>query len=149
MPGYVDTGLNFVAVEDAAAGHLLAAEKGRVGERYLIGAENLTLKQMLDILARITGRPAPRWKIPHSVGAAGRLCGYVVLAFARPRAADSGGRREDGAAHDVCGLLARAARAGICAWTGGRGAGACGTMVRRERLREGAPCARLSPAQAA
>ena len=67
MPGYVETGLNFVAVEDAAAGHLLVAEKGRVGERYLIGAENLTLKQLLDLLARITGRPAPRLKIPHGV----------------------------------------------------------------------------------
>jgi dihydroflavonol-4-reductase len=70
MPGYVETGLNFVGVEDAAAGHLLAAEKGRLGERYLIGAENLTLKQLLDILARITGRPAPRLRIPHSVALA-------------------------------------------------------------------------------
>jgi dihydroflavonol-4-reductase len=70
MPGYVETGLNFIGVEDAAAGHLLAAEKGRLGERYLIGAENLTLKQLLDILARITGRPAPRLRIPHSVALA-------------------------------------------------------------------------------
>ena len=67
MPGYVDTGLNFVAVEDVAAGHLLVAEKGRIGERYLLGAENLTLKQVLDALAEITGAPAPRLKIPHSV----------------------------------------------------------------------------------
>jgi dihydroflavonol-4-reductase len=67
MPGYVETGLNFVAVEDVAAGHLLVAEKGRIGERYLLGAENLTLKQMLDTLAEITGIPAPRLKIPHSV----------------------------------------------------------------------------------
>lgn len=67
MPGYVETGLNFVAVEDAAAGHLLAAERGKIGERYLLGGENLTLKQMLDALARIAGRPAPRLKIPHAV----------------------------------------------------------------------------------
>jgi dihydroflavonol-4-reductase len=67
MPGYVETGLNFVAVEDAAEGHLLAAERGKVGERYLIGAENLTLKQVLDALARITGLPAPRFKIPHGL----------------------------------------------------------------------------------
>ncbi|HYL09677.1 MAG TPA: hopanoid-associated sugar epimerase [Candidatus Acidoferrales bacterium] len=80
MPGYVETGLNFVAVEDAAAGHLLAAERGRTGERYLLGGENLTLKQVLDSLARISGRPAPRLKIPHAValGAA-----YAETAFSR------------------------------------------------------------------
>lgn len=67
MPAYVDTGLNFVAVEDAAAGHLLAAERGHIGERYILGAENLTLKQMLDLLSRVSGRPAPRWRMPHVV----------------------------------------------------------------------------------
>jgi len=82
MPGYVETGLNFVGVEDAAAGHLLAAEKGRLGERYLIGAENLTLKQLLDILARITGRPAPRLRIPHSVALA---AAYVDTLISRMR----------------------------------------------------------------
>lgn len=83
MPGYVATGLNFVGVEDAAAGHLLAARLGKVGERYLLGGENLTLKQLLDLLARITGRPAPRLKIPHRAALAfafaenaySRLCG--------------------------------------------------------------------------
>jgi len=67
MPGYVETGLNFVGVEECAAGHLLVAEKGKVGERYLLGGENLTLKQLLDTLAKITGLPAPRMKIPHGV----------------------------------------------------------------------------------
>ncbi len=67
MPGYVETGLNFVAVEDVAAGHLLVAEKGNIGERYLLGAENLTLKQVLDKLAEISGLPAPRLKIPHAI----------------------------------------------------------------------------------
>ena len=67
MPGYVETGLNFVGVEECAAGHLLAAEKGKIGERYLLGAENLTLKQLLDTLEKITGLPAPSWKIPHGV----------------------------------------------------------------------------------
>jgi dihydroflavonol-4-reductase len=80
MPGYVDTGLNFVGVEDAAAGHLLAAEKGKPGERYLMGAENLTLKQVLDILARVTGLPAPRLKIPHSVALG---VAYAETAFSR------------------------------------------------------------------
>lgn len=67
MPAYVDTGLNFVAVEDAARGHLLAAEHGKIGERYLLGGENLSLKQMLDILAEITGLRAPARRIPHAI----------------------------------------------------------------------------------
>jgi dihydroflavonol-4-reductase len=67
MPGYVETGLNFVGVEECAAGHLLVAEKGKVGERYLLGGENLTLKQVLDTLSKITGLPAPRLKIPHGL----------------------------------------------------------------------------------
>jgi dihydroflavonol-4-reductase len=70
MPAYVDTGLNVVPVEDVAAGHLLAAEKGRIGERYILGARNMTLKQILDGLAQITGRPAPRVKMPHAVALA-------------------------------------------------------------------------------
>ena len=67
MPGYVETGLNFVGVEECAAGHLLVAEKGKIGERYLLGAENLTLKQVLDTLEKITGLPAPTWKISHGL----------------------------------------------------------------------------------
>jgi dihydroflavonol-4-reductase len=67
MPGYVDTGLNFVPVEDCAAGHLLAAERGRIGERYILGGRNLTLKEVLDMLAAMSGRRAPRWKFPHAV----------------------------------------------------------------------------------
>jgi len=67
MPGYVETGLNFVGVEECAAGHLLVSEKGKVGERYLLGGENLTLKQMLDVLAKITGLRAPSLKIPHGL----------------------------------------------------------------------------------
>jgi dihydroflavonol-4-reductase len=67
MPGYVDTGLNFVGVEECAAGHLLVAEKGKVGQRYLLGGENLTLKQMLDVLSKITGLPSPSLKISHGV----------------------------------------------------------------------------------
>ncbi len=67
MPGYVETGLNFVGVEECAAGHLLVSEKGKVGERYLLGAENLTLKQVLDMLANITGLPKVNLKIPHGL----------------------------------------------------------------------------------
>jgi len=74
MPGYVDTGLNVVAVEDVATGHLLAAEKGRVGERYILGGRNMTLKETLDALSRITGRPSPRVQLPHAVA---MVAGYT------------------------------------------------------------------------
>ena len=80
MPGYVETGLNFVGVEECAAGHILIAEKGMVGERYLLGSENLTLKAVLDILAQITGLPAPTMKIPHRVALG---VAYAETAFSR------------------------------------------------------------------
>jgi dihydroflavonol-4-reductase len=80
MPAYVDTGLNIVDVEDVAAGHLLAAERGRVGERYILGGENLTLKQVLDILAELSGWPPLRIRIPHTVALA---WAYVDVALAR------------------------------------------------------------------
>ncbi len=67
MPAYVDTGLNLVGVEDVATGHLLAAERGQVGRRYLLGSRNMTLKEILDVLAGITGRRAPRLRLPHAV----------------------------------------------------------------------------------
>jgi dihydroflavonol-4-reductase len=67
IPAYVDTGLNLIDVEDVARGHLLAAEKGRVGERYILGHENLTLQQILELLADLTERMAPRFKIPYAV----------------------------------------------------------------------------------
>ena len=80
MPAYVDTGLNVVAVEDVAAGHLLAAEKGRSGERYILGGRNMTLKEILDALAAITGRRAPRLKLPHVVALA---AGYADEWYSR------------------------------------------------------------------
>jgi dihydroflavonol-4-reductase len=67
MPAYVDTGLTVVDVEDVARGHLLAAERGRQGERYILGGENLTLKQVLDLLAQVAGLPRVRVRIPHMV----------------------------------------------------------------------------------
>jgi dihydroflavonol-4-reductase len=80
MPGYVETGLNFVGVEECAAGHLLVSERGKIGERYLLGGENLTLKELLDTLARITGLSAPTMKIPHGVALG---VAYVESAFSR------------------------------------------------------------------
>jgi len=67
FPAYVDTGLNLVDVEEVARMHLVALERGRPGERYILGGENLTLKQILDRLAAITGLPSPTMKVPHAV----------------------------------------------------------------------------------
>jgi dihydroflavonol-4-reductase len=64
MPFYLDTGLNFIDVRDVARGHLLALEKGRKGDRYILGHENLTLKQLLDQLAQLTGLKAPQSSVP-------------------------------------------------------------------------------------
>jgi len=80
MPSYVDTGLCVVHARDAALGHWLAALKGRIGERYILGGENLTLKQILDILSDLTGLPAPRFKTPYALAYA---FGVLDTAFAR------------------------------------------------------------------
>jgi len=64
MPVFVDTGLNIVHVDDVAAGHLLAHDKGLAGERYVLGGENMTLEQILVRIAAITGGRAPRIKLP-------------------------------------------------------------------------------------
>jgi len=80
MPAYVDTGLNIVDVEDVARGHLLAAERGRIGEKYILGGENFTLKEFLQRLAAISGMPAPKVRIPYAFA-----LGYAIgaEAFAR------------------------------------------------------------------
>ncbi|HKU20693.1 MAG TPA: hopanoid-associated sugar epimerase [Terriglobales bacterium] len=70
FPAYVDTGLNLVDVAEVARGQVAALEKGRRGERYILGGENLTLKQILDKLAAITGLPSPRVKLPYAVAMA-------------------------------------------------------------------------------
>jgi dihydroflavonol-4-reductase len=67
MPAYLDTGLNIVDVRDVALGHVLALEKGRPGERYILGSENLTLKQIFEILSSLSGVKAPSIEIPYFV----------------------------------------------------------------------------------
>lgn len=84
IPSYIDTGLNVVDVRDVAAGHLLAARKGRPGQRYILGGDNLTLKQILDTLSKATGLPAPRFKTPYSVA-------YIFGALDTARARCFGG----------------------------------------------------------
>jgi dihydroflavonol-4-reductase len=67
MPAYVETGLNLVDVRDVAEGHVLAAEKGRIGEKYILGNRDMTLKEILDALSRLTGIPSPALRLPHWV----------------------------------------------------------------------------------
>ncbi len=67
FPAYVDTGLNLVDVTECARGHVAALEKGRPGERYILGGENVTLKQVLDRLSAITGLPSPTVRLPYAV----------------------------------------------------------------------------------
>jgi len=65
MPAYLDTGLNIIDVEDCARGHLLAARQGRIGEKYILGSENLMLGAIFSLLEQITGLPAPKTRLPH------------------------------------------------------------------------------------
>jgi dihydroflavonol-4-reductase len=74
MPAFIDTGLNVVDVRDTAEGHLLAADRGRPGERYILGSENLTLAQILQKLAKITGRKAPTLRLPYAVAYCAGAC---------------------------------------------------------------------------
>jgi dihydroflavonol-4-reductase len=78
FPAYVDTGLNLVDATECARGHVAAFEKARPGERYILGGENLTLKQILDKLGEITGLPSPRVKVPYVVALAAGVVDEVV-----------------------------------------------------------------------
>jgi dihydroflavonol-4-reductase len=79
MPAFLDTGLNVVDVKDVAAGHIAACDRGKVGERYILGAENLTLQGIFGLLAKAVGRPAPKIRIPYAVAYA---AGVVSTAWA-------------------------------------------------------------------
>jgi len=85
FPAYVDTGLNLVDVAECARGHVAALEKGRSGERYILGGENLTLKQILDKLADITGLPSPKIKVPYVVALATGVVDQVITGHIRNR----------------------------------------------------------------
>lgn len=88
MPAFLDTGLNVVDVCDIAEGHLSACERGRVGERYILGAENLTLQQIFSALSEIAGRPAPKLRIPYTVAYAAGVVStaWAGIAGTEPRA---------------------------------------------------------------
>jgi dihydroflavonol-4-reductase len=85
FPAYVDTGLNLVDVTECARGHVSALEKGKSGERYILGGENLTLKQILDKLAVITGLPSPKIRVPYVVALATGVVDQVVTGYIRKR----------------------------------------------------------------
>jgi dihydroflavonol-4-reductase len=88
MPAFMDTGLNLVDVRDVAQGHLAACDRGKVGERYILGSENLTLQGIFCALEKITGRPAPKMRIPYGVAlAAGAVStGWAKVTGREPRA---------------------------------------------------------------
>jgi dihydroflavonol-4-reductase len=85
FPAYVDTGLNLVDVIDCADGHLLAMEKAAPGERYILGGENLTLKQILDKLAAITGLPSPSIRLPYAAAYATGVVDTLMTGKIRQR----------------------------------------------------------------
>jgi dihydroflavonol-4-reductase len=85
FPAYVDTGLNLVDVTECANGHVAALEKGRTGERYILGGENLTLKQILDKLAAITGLPSPTIRVPYAVALATGVVDQILTGYIRNR----------------------------------------------------------------
>jgi len=80
MPAYVDTGLNIVHVDDVARGHLLAFERGVAGERYILGGEDMSLREILAVIARLVGRAPPRVRLPYGVVLP---IAYVVEALSR------------------------------------------------------------------
>jgi dihydroflavonol-4-reductase len=86
MPAYVDTGLNIVHVDDVAAGHLLAYEHGRIGERYILGGTDLSLQRILSMIALASGRPAPRVRLPRALLLP---LAYVAEALARVTGRDT------------------------------------------------------------
>ena len=102
MPAYVDTGLNVVHVDDVAEGHLLAFERGVIGERYILGGENMTLRAILIAIAGIAGRRPPRFRLPHNL----HLCRSpsrrkAGAGLGRPRALVTVGQHPHGQEEDV------------------------------------------------
>jgi dihydroflavonol-4-reductase len=85
FPAYVETGLNLVDVRECASGHVTALEKGKSGERYILGGENVTLKQILDKLAKITGLPSPILKLPYIFAYAAGIADEIVTGRLRGR----------------------------------------------------------------
>lgn len=96
LPAYMDTGLNYVHVRDVAAGHVLAAERGRLGERYILGSNdgNWTMREALAVLEEITGEKAPTWQVPYALAWFGAMANEVLAKVTRrpPKAPIAGVR---------------------------------------------------------
>ncbi|MEW6144749.1 MAG: SDR family oxidoreductase [Thermodesulfobacteriota bacterium] len=84
LPGYTDGGINVVDAEDVAIGHLLAAEKGRLGERYILSNRNITIKELFEVLERVTGIPRPKMKIPYPLAYMGAFIVERILGISAP-----------------------------------------------------------------
>jgi dihydroflavonol-4-reductase len=78
VPAYTDSGLNVVDVRDAAEGHCLAAEKGTIGDRYILGGENISLKEFLGLLGELSGVPSPKIKVPYALTLLGGVMGEIT-----------------------------------------------------------------------
>ena len=114
FPAYVETGLNLVDVRECARGHVAALEKGKSGERYILGGENLTLKQILDKLGAISGLPSPKVKLPYFVAyAAGAVDRDGFRPAAGPRAARDRRNGAHGKEKDVGQFRQSRARTGM------------------------------------
>ncbi len=84
FPGYIDGGFNVVDVEDVAEGHILAAEKGRVGERYILGNKNLSIRESFSLLEKVTGIPSPKMKIPYFMALTGGFIAERIFRVSSP-----------------------------------------------------------------
>jgi dihydroflavonol-4-reductase len=84
LPGYTDGGINVVDAKDVAQGHLLAAEKGRVGERYILSNRNITIKDLFGVLEKVTGIPSPKLKIPYTLAYIGAFIAERIFGILAP-----------------------------------------------------------------
>jgi len=84
LPGYTDGGINLVDAEDVAEGHLLAAEKGRIGEKYILSNRNIMIKELFEVLEKVTGIPRPKMKIPYPLAYAGAYIAEKILGISAP-----------------------------------------------------------------
>ncbi len=84
LPGYTDGGINLVDADDVAEGHLLAAEKGRIGEKYILSNHNITIKELFEVLEKVTGIPRPKMKIPYPLAYAGAYIAEKIFGISAP-----------------------------------------------------------------
>ena len=138
LPAYLDTGLNWVHVRDVAAGHILAAEKGELGERYILGNQegNWTMRETLAMLEEISGVPAPKTQIPYWVALAAAHVNECASFFTGKAAQGAAGRRAHGQIQNVVQSGPGDSGAQTAADAAETGARRRRRMVSRERVRE-------------